>query len=148
MKKTTKLTLSKAMMPGSFLPLRNSHTTEAFSIILKWKVEFDSFTIDSHAIFPTTVMLLFLWLSWLSIWATLEAPFVPLFEWNFTGPIQVTICISLKNIREVWPRVHDKASNYEYLNVQHKREHNAITKENTDAFKMKFFICLNFKAGK
>lgn len=53
--KVKKLTLSKAMTPGSFLPLRKSHHTEAFSITEKAGIELDSSVIVLHATEPTMV---------------------------------------------------------------------------------------------
>lgn len=120
MKEDMNHTLSKAMTPGSFLPLRNSHTTEASLIIVKLKVEFDSFTIASHALFPTTVMLQLLWLSRLSIWASSEAPFVQLLVRNFTGPIQVTFCNSNQGGLTISPH---KASNNVYLKTQKRTDY-------------------------
>lgn len=80
-------TLSKAMTPESFLPFRNSHTTEALYTILETEKELDSLISASHAIFPTTVTSQSLWESWLRIWASLDAPLVQLLLWIFTGPI-------------------------------------------------------------
>jgi len=95
--KLTEHTLSKAITPGSFLPLKNSHRTEAFSIMSLTKTDFDSITIAWHAIFPATVISQFLCLRSLSAWANLDAPSA---HWpenlNFTGPIHRIFCNTRK----------------------------------------------------
>lgn len=91
-------TLSKAMTPGSFLPLRNCHTTEAPWTMLTPNAELDSVAIVLHAIPPTTVTLYLFWLISQSILAKIDAP---LKCWldnpNFTGPIHIIFCLHQEN---------------------------------------------------
>lgn len=92
-----KHTLSIAKTPGSFLPLRNSHTTEAPSIMFIKDNKLFSRLTSWHAIVPTTVISQLHWLCRSRIFANLDAPFVSLLESKkFTGPIQITFCKGLK----------------------------------------------------